>query len=57
MSIACSVAGGDLLGFAPYAHTGRVEYMAEKDPLPALVCRVHAMGQHLDQQAAGARAY
>lgn len=50
MSIACSVAGGDLLGFNPQ-HTGRVIYLAGEDPLPALVCRVHAIGKYLDQQA------
>ena len=50
MSIACSVAGGDLVGLAP-AHTGRVVYLAGEDPPPALVCRVHAIGQHLNQQA------
>ncbi|MBB2969835.1 helicase RepA family protein [Mesorhizobium sp. RMAD-H1] len=50
MSIACSVAGGDLVGLAP-AHTGRVVYLAGEDPEPALIRRVHAMGQHLDQAA------
>ncbi|KCB30955.1 regulatory protein RepA domain protein [Bordetella hinzii L60] len=50
MSIACSVAGGDLIGLAP-AHTGRVVYLAGEDPPPALVCRVHAIGKHLSQQA------
>ncbi|CAN7186577.1 helicase RepA family protein [Phenylobacterium sp. LjRoot225] len=50
MSVACSVAGGDLVGLAP-AHTGRVVYLAGEDPSPALVCRVHAIGQHLSQQA------
>jgi len=55
MSIACSVAGGDLIGLAP-AHTGRVVYLAGEDPPPALVCRVHAIGKHLSQQARGRRA-
>lgn len=50
MSIACSVAGGDLVGLAP-AHTGRVVYLAGEDPQPALVRRVHAIGQHLNQSA------
>ncbi|EAR5731518.1 AAA family ATPase [Salmonella enterica] len=50
MSIACSVAGGDLVGLAP-AHTGRVIYLAGEDPPSALVCRIHAIGQHLNQQA------
>lgn len=50
MSIACSVAGGDLLGLAP-AQTGRVIYLAGEDPPPALVCRIHAIGRHLSQQA------
>ncbi|UNC15764.1 AAA family ATPase [Acidiphilium multivorum] len=50
MSIACSVAGGDLVGLSP-AHTGRVVYLAGEDPPPALVCRVHAIDQHLNQQA------
>jgi RecA-family ATPase len=50
MSIACSVAGGDLVGLTP-AHTGRVVYLAGEDPQPALVRRVHAIGQHLNQSA------
>lgn len=49
MSIACSVAGGDLVGLAP-SHTGKVIYMAGEDPPPALVCRVHAIGKHLNQK-------
>lgn len=49
MSIACSVAGGDLVGLAPSC-TGRVIYMAGEDPPPALVCRVHAIGKHLNQK-------
>lgn len=47
MSIACSVAGGDLVGLAP-SHTGKVIYMAGEDPPPALVCRVHAIGKYLN---------
>jgi len=50
MSIACSVAGGDLVGLAP-AHTGRVVYLAGEDPPPALVRRIHAIGQHLGHVA------
>ena len=52
MSIACNVAGGDLLGLAP-KHTGSVLYLAGEDPEPALIRRVHAIGKHL---AADARA-
>ena len=50
MSVACSVAGGDLVGLGP-KRTGRVVYFAGEDPEVALVCRVHAIGQHLNQQA------
>ena len=50
MSIACSVAGGDLVGFAP-ARTGRVVYLAGEDPPAALVRRIHAIGQHLGNTA------
>ncbi|MDE2467081.1 MAG: AAA family ATPase [Alphaproteobacteria bacterium] len=50
MSIACSSAGGDLVGLNP-THTGRVIYLAGEDPPAALVCRVHAIGKHLDRQA------
>lgn len=50
MSIACSVAGGDLLQLGP-DQTGRVVYLAGEDPEPALVGRVHSIGQHLLQQA------
>lgn len=50
MSIACSVAGGDLVGLAP-ACTGRVVYLAGEDPPPPLIRRVHAIGQHLNPQA------
>ena len=49
MSIACSVAGGDLVGLAP--SPGRVIYLAGEDPQPALVRRVHAIGKHLNQSA------
>ncbi|MCL6484586.1 MAG: AAA family ATPase [Janthinobacterium lividum] len=50
MSIACSVAGGDLVGLTP-KHTGRVVYLAGEDPPPALIKRVHSIGQHLKQPA------
>ena len=50
MSVACSVAGGDLVGLKP-KRTGRVVYLAGEDPQPALVRRVHAIGQHLHQAA------
>lgn len=46
MSIACAVAGGDLLGLSPAA-SGRVVYLAGEDPLSVLVRRVHAIGRHL----------
>lgn len=50
MSIACSVAGGNLVGLAP-AHSGRVVYLAGEDPPSALVRRIHAIGQHLGHAA------
>lgn len=50
MSIACNVSGGDLVGLAP-ARTGRVVYLAGEDPPPALVRRIHAIGQHLGHTA------
>ncbi len=50
MAIACSVAGGDLVGFQPQQH-GRVVYFAGEDPESVLVRRVHAIGQHLDPGA------
>lgn len=50
MSIACSVAGGDLLQLGP-DQSGRVVYLAGEDPEPALVGRVHSIGQHLHQNA------
>lgn len=50
MSIACSVAGGDLVGLTP-KKTGRVVYFAGEDPQPALIKRVHSIGQHLGQSA------
>lgn len=50
MSVACGGDNGDLVGLAP-TRTGRVVYLAGEDPPPALVCRVHAIGQHLGRQA------
>lgn len=50
MSIACSVAGGDLPGLTP-KHTGAVLYLAGEDPEPALIRRVHAIGSHLTADA------
>lgn len=46
ISIACSVAGGDLVELAP-TKTGRVVYLAGEDPPAALILRIHAIGQHL----------
>lgn len=46
MGIACSVAGGDLLGFEPQRN-GRVVYFAGEDPADVLIRRVHAIGTHL----------
>lgn len=53
MSIACSVAGGDLPGLAP-KHTGAVLYLAGEDPEPALIRRIHAIGKHLTADARAA---
>lgn len=50
MSIACSVAGGDLVELTP-KKTGRVIYFAGEDPKPALIKRVHSIGQHLRDSA------
>lgn len=50
MAVACRVPGGDIVGLAP-RHTGRVVYLAGEDPEPALIRRVHAIGQHLNQSA------
>ena len=51
MGIACSVAGGDVLGLK-LKKTGRVVYLAAEDPEPALIRRVHAVGRHVDDEAA-----
>lgn len=50
ISVACSVAGGDLVGLAP-SRAGRVVYFAGEDPEVALIRRIHAIGQHLNQPA------
>jgi regulatory protein RepA len=50
MSVACGVPGGDLVKLAP-KHTGRVLYLAGEDPAPALIRRIHAIGQHLKPSA------
>ncbi|MDP2756475.1 MAG: helicase RepA family protein [Desulfurivibrionaceae bacterium] len=50
ISIACSVAGGDLVGLAP-TKTGRVVYLAGEDPPSALIRRIHAIGQHLPPES------
>ena len=56
MSVACGAsvesraASGNLVGLAP-AQAGRVIYFAGEDPEPALVCRVHAIGKHLSEDA------
>lgn len=50
MAVACRVPGGDIVGLAP-RHTGQVVYLAGEDPEPALIRRVHAIGQHLNQSA------
>lgn len=50
MAVACSVAGGDVVNLRPQ-RTGRVVYLAGEDPEPALIRRVHAIGQHLSDLA------
>ena len=54
MQAAMSIAGGtdetDLLGLRP-AKSGRVLYLAAEDPEIALVRRVHAIGQHMHDEA------
>ncbi|MDO9332584.1 MAG: helicase RepA family protein [Pseudomonas sp.] len=49
-TVECRAAGGDLVGLAPRS-AGRVVYLAGEDPEIALVGRIHAIGQHLNQQA------
>jgi len=50
MSVACNVQGGDLVGLSP-KYNGRVTYFAGEDPPSALINRLHAIGQHLNQPA------
>ena len=50
MGIACSVAGGDLLGFEPQQN-GRVVYVAGEDPEVVFIRRIHAIGKHLPLEA------
>lgn len=50
MSVACSVAGGDILNLNP-KRTGRVVYLAGEDPEPALIRRVHSIGQYLNSSS------
>lgn len=50
MSVACSVAGGDLVGLSP-ALNGKVVYLAGEDPDVALVRRINAIGHHLNRDA------
>ena len=52
MSIACSVAGGDLAGLNP-EKSGRVLYISAEDPRPVLEHRIHAIGAHLAVEARG----
>lgn len=49
-TVECGIVGGDLVGLAP-ASAGRVVYLAGEDPEVVLVGRIHAVGQHLSQQA------
>jgi len=50
MAIACHSSNGDLLELSPH-RPGDVLYLAGEDPTPALIRRVHAIGQHLDSNA------
>lgn len=50
ISIACSVAGADVIDLKPQ-HTGRVVYLAGEDPEQVLLRRVHAIGKHVNQAA------
>lgn len=52
MGIACSVAGGDLLGLRAGLPSGRrVAYLAAEDGVPVLEQRIHAIGQRLPPAA------
>jgi len=46
MSVACSVAGADLVDLSPKCY-GRVVYFAGEDPEPAINRRLYSMGRHL----------
>jgi regulatory protein RepA len=50
ISLACSVAGGDLVAIDP-PKTGPVVYLAGEDPVPALLHRLYAIGKHLPSTA------
>lgn len=50
ISIACCVAGGDLIELAPQT-TGKVIYLAGEDPSQVLLHRLHAIGQYLQPAA------
>jgi RecA-family ATPase len=50
MSIACHVCGGDLVRLNP-GKTGQVIYLAGEDPNPALVKRVHSIGDLMPPEA------
>jgi len=50
MSVACNLPGGDTIGIKP-KHHGPVVYLAAEDPEPALIRRVHSIGQHLSNDA------
>ena len=50
MSIACGVAGGDVIGLEPRV-IGRVLYLAGEDPEAALIRRIYAIGKHVSADA------
>ena len=50
MGIACTVAGGDLLGINP-GNTGRTVYVAGEDPRPVIGKRLRAIRGHLNPQS------
>lgn len=50
MSVACSVAGGDLLDLKP-ENTGPAVYLAAEDPEIVVRRRLHAIGRHLPPAA------
>ena len=52
MAVACTVAGGDLLGIEPQTH-GRVEYFSFEDPANVLENRLHhAIGKYITDPGA-----